>query len=87
MSETVNLYGGGVVTCNIKVEGAVIPDTTDVHSIDVTFSVNRIATARVVILDGDAASGNFDVSSSNTFVPGAELTIEAGYDTKNTAIF
>ena len=87
MSETVNLYGGGLVTCNIKVEGAVIPDTTDVHSIDVTFSVNRIATARVVILDGDAASGNLDVSSSNTFVPGAELTIEAGYDTKNTAIF
>lgn len=33
------------------------------------------------------ATGTFDASSSDTFVPGNKISIEAGYDTKNTLIF
>ena len=87
MAATKNITTGDLVTINIKVNGRAIPDESRVYSIDVTFSINRIATARVVILDGDASKETFKESSSSTFVPGAKLEIKSGYDSKNTLLF
>lgn len=78
---------GGLVTFSIKVAGNPIPDEYGVYSLMVEKKVNRIAMARIVILDGEANTGKFKASSSPTFVPGANITIEAGYDTKNKLIF
>jgi Rhs element Vgr protein len=87
MSTSYPIASGGIATFNIKVNGNEIPDTTSVYSIHVEKKVNRIATAKVVILDGEASSGTFDVSSSATFLPGSLITIEAGYDGSNSVIF
>lgn len=87
MGATNNVSSGGLTTLVIKTNGTVIPDGDSIHSIDVEFMVNKIATAKVVILDGDASTGKFEASSSKTYIPGNKITIEAGYDNKNTLLF
>ncbi len=82
-----NTCSGGLATFVIKVNGNAIPDAMDVQSIEVDKAVNKIPIAKITIIDGDASTGTFEASSSSSFVPGNDLTIEAGYDSKNTLIF
>ena len=78
---------GGVVTMTIKVEGTQIPDDVQVVSITVEKALNRIATTTISIIDGQASKGEFKESSSDIFVPGKKVVIEAGYDNKNQSVF
>ena len=87
MSGTSNIKSEGLVTFSIKVEGTTIPDTVGVLSIHIDKAINRIGTAKIVVIDGEPATGEFKVSSSSTFIPGNKVTIEAGYDRKNQTIF
>ncbi|PTX64055.1 Rhs element Vgr protein [Kordia periserrulae] len=87
MSASTNIDSGGVVTFDIKTNGSVIPDAMDIQSVEVEKGVNRISTARVVVIDGNPGKETFEASSSSTFVPGNTITIEAGYDSSNKTIF
>ncbi|MFK7748130.1 MAG: type VI secretion system tip protein VgrG [Kordia sp.] len=87
MSASTTITSGGLVTFSIKSNGSAIPDAMDVQSIEVEKGVNRISVAKIVIIDGSPADETFEVSSSSTFVPGAKITVEAGYDSKNESIF
>nr|WP_321235692.1 type VI secretion system tip protein VgrG [uncultured Psychroserpens sp.] len=87
MSVNTNIKSGGLVTFSIKVNGKSIPDTLDVKSLEIEKSVNRISVARISIVDGNPSTGKFEVSSSNDFVPGNEVIIEAGYDSKDSVLF
>ena len=78
---------GDLVTFTIKVAGATIPDTYSVHTIRVEKRINRISCAELTVLDGSASKEQFEVSSSSTFVPGNEVSIEAGYNNRNKLIF
>jgi Rhs element Vgr protein len=81
------IKNGGLVTFIIKVNGNAIAQALRVFSVNIEKGINRISTARIVILDGDAATATFPASSSDTFVPGGQISIEAGYDTSTTVIF
>lgn len=87
MSASTEIKSGGIATFTVKVSGTVIPDELSVLSVHIEKKVNRIASAKVTILDGEANTGKFDASSSSTFVPGAEISIEAGYDNNNVVVF
>lgn len=87
MAASGNIKSGGVATFNIKVAGNAIPDELSVLSVRIEKRINRISTARIVILDGEASTGKFPASSSSVFVPGAEVSVEAGYDSTNVPIF
>jgi Rhs element Vgr protein len=87
MAAADKIVSGGIATYVVKVAGKAIPNEERINSIKIITSVNRVSTARIVLLDGDASTGKFNASSSSTFVPGGELTIEAGYDSKNALIF
>ncbi len=87
MNASTNIASGSLAAFVIKVGGTTIPDEFRVHAVRVEKEVNRIARAKVTIIDSDASTGDFKASSSGTFIPGAKLTIEAGYDGKNTIIF
>jgi Rhs element Vgr protein len=87
MSASTEITSGGTATFTIKINGSTIPDELSVLSVHIEKKVNRVPTAKIVILDGEANTGTFSASSSATFVPGAEVRIEAGYDNKNTVIF
>jgi phage protein D len=84
---TSTIQSGGMATFTIKVNGSAVDDTVSIHSVEVEKRVNRIARATVVILDGEPNTGQFVASSSATFVPGASISIEAGYDNQNQVIF
>jgi Rhs element Vgr protein len=81
------IQSGGIVTFEIKVGGKSIPDESRVLSVYVANKINGIPEARISFLDGEPDTGTFEVSSSSTFVPGAEISIASGYDSKNSVIF
>lgn len=87
MAASTNIKSGGVVTFTVKVGGNAVPDGMRILSVQIEKRVNRIPTATITILDGEPNTGKFDASSSSTFVPGSDITVEAGYDTHNQLIF
>jgi Rhs element Vgr protein len=82
-----SITSGGLSTFIVKVAGSPVPDELRIFSVHIEKRVNRISVAKIVILDGEADTGKFDASSSATFLPGAEVTIEGGYDSKTALIF
>lgn len=57
------------------------------YSIEVLYEVNKIPTAYLVFGDGDPATGEWALSSEEYFIPGNEITINAGYHSENELIF
>jgi len=78
---------GDLVTFSVEVNGSPVPDYVQVKSMYVERGINRIPTAKVTVLDGEASTQTFKASSSDTFIPGAKIVINAGYDTQSQAIF
>lgn len=78
---------GDIASFVVKVGGNAIPDPLSILSVKIEKKINRISSATIVVVDGQADTGKFDASSSSTFLPGSDVTIEAGYDNKNEVIF
>lgn len=76
-----------VISVDILVDGTNIATKHQILSVNVTKEVNRIPTARLVIIDGNAADATFAVSETNDFVPGKKIEIKAGRDGVNATIF
>lgn len=58
-----------------------------VLSITVIKEANRIPSASLVLLDGDAAEEDFKISNTDVFLAGKEVEIHAGYHSKDALIF
>lgn len=76
-----------VVTFDILTDNRPIDPTYAVLSINICKEVNRIPTARLVIRDGEAASAQFAISNTETFVPGKPIHIKVGRDRNNVTAF
>jgi len=76
-----------VVTPIIKIEENEIPRTIQVDSITVNKEINRIPWAKVILIDGDASSENFEASNGSLFIPGKKMEIKCGYESDNFTIF
>lgn len=63
----------------VTAAGTVI-DSTRIVSIETWSQANRIPRARIILYDGEADNGEFPFSEGDCFVPGAEITIAAGYE-------
>jgi Rhs element Vgr protein len=87
MATQTEIVSGNTATFTIKSNGTSIPSELNVLSIHINKAVNRIAIAKITILDGEANTGKFDASSSSTFIPGEKISIECGYDSKNEIVF
>lgn len=81
------LQDSSLLSFTVKVEGAAIPSTIQVASIDTWSAVNKVPKARLVIFDGSPATQDFELSNLKTFLPGNKLEIAAGYDNKVASIF
>ena len=77
----------GTPMFSIKVQGNAVPNTVQVVSLQSAAKVNSIATATIVLLDGELAGGQFDLSASSIFLPGNSIRIEAGYNEANQLLF
>lgn len=72
----------------ILVEGKELNQEYQVVSIDVQCQYNKIASAKVLILDGDPAGQVFKVSDSEAaFTPGKKIEIRLGYHQKDYSVF
>ena len=79
-----------LVTFEIKIGGAQIPDIVEVQEIQLDMEINRISSATLVIMDGGAiGSGEeaFGNSEGKLFVPGQEIEITLGYDNSRKTAF
>ncbi len=76
-----------LVTLTIKIEGSEIPGTFQILSVSVNKEANRIPSARVVLVDGDVAIGDFLASNQDLFIPGKKIEILAGYHSDEKTVF
>ena len=67
-----------LVTFKILVDGNELSNAYSVLSIVVEKELNRIPTAKIVLLDGDPATQDFNLSNQDLLVPGKEIEITAG---------
>ncbi|HEY5674899.1 MAG TPA: type VI secretion system tip protein VgrG [Malonomonas sp.] len=74
-------------TFSILIEGEAIPPEYQVAALTVVKRVNQIATAKLLLLDGDPASGDFPISNSAHFVPGQKIEIAGGYHSNEETLF
>ena len=79
--------GSDLVTFTILSDGDEIPRSIQILTIDISSEANRIPSATLVIIDGDAAEGNFSISSSGRFDPGKKLQIRLGYNAEEETLF
>ena len=77
----------GVIKLTIMSAGKQIDEAIQVNSISVTKSINKIPSARIVLIDGDMPNRDFPVSNSDAFKPGCEIKINAGYGSNEDTIF
>ncbi len=79
--------GGGVVRLSLFSDGTALPGTTQVVSVSVKKSLNKIPLAEIVVLDGDMPQKDFPVSNTDYFKPGSAIKINAGYESEEETIF
>ncbi|TQV87434.1 type VI secretion system tip protein VgrG [Aliikangiella coralliicola] len=78
---------GDLATFTLEVDGSEISPETNVGNIIIRKEYNKIASATIILLDGDVAEQDFAVSNSEVFVPGNEVEVFAGYHSEESSIF
>jgi len=78
---------GGLVTYSLLVDGNPVSEAIEIVSIEIHQEINVITRATVVIVDGDPETEDFQISSSNQFLPGKKIEISLGYDSTNINVF
>lgn len=71
----------------VKAGGQAVPREHQLLSVSVTLAANRIASARLVYVDGAASTGQFPLSDSDLFKPGQSIEILAGAGRDSTSVF
>jgi len=81
------LDSDGILSFVVMANGVAIANTIEVVSLEITHSINRIATAKLVFSDGDMPAASFPHSDADAFVPGTEIKIQLGYSEQLKDIF
>lgn len=74
-------------TFKILIDGERMPPEYEVLSVGIRRRVNTITSAQLTIYDGDPAAEDFAISSTESFVPGKEVEIQAGYHSDDATVF
>jgi Rhs element Vgr protein len=77
----------GAVRVTVRSGGSALPDVVQLLSLTVHRAINCVPAARLVFVDGDMPTASFPLSDADYFVPGAVITICAGYGNEETCIF
>ncbi|RNL91721.1 type VI secretion system tip protein VgrG [Sinomicrobium pectinilyticum] len=76
-----------LVTCKVLIAGEELSAEHPVKSITITKEVNRIPTAQLVLIDGEASERDFKLSNEELLIPGKKIEITAGYHSDEATIF
>jgi Rhs element Vgr protein len=87
MANSPKIEGSGLVNLSILCNGTQMDGTRKIVSVTVNKKINQISRAKIILLDGDMAMGDFPVSNADDFKPGSEIEIKAGYEQQTETIF
>jgi Rhs element Vgr protein len=87
MANSPELDAEGVVRISLFSDGTALSEAVQVISVTVNRAVNRVPSARLVIIDGDMPNKEFPVSDTDDFKPGAVIKVNAGYGPDEETIF
>lgn len=76
-----------LITFKLLTEGEELSNAYEIKSIGVTKQVNKVPTAKIVLIDGEASSREFKLSNEELLVPGKKIEITAGYHSDEETIF
>lgn len=76
-----------LITHKILIEGEELSKIYQVKSIVISKEVNRIPTAQIVFIDGEASKRDFNLSNQELLIPGKTIEITAGYHGDEEIIF
>jgi Rhs element Vgr protein len=71
----------------VKVDGTAMPRQHQLLAANIHWVANRIASARLVYLDGSASSSDFPLGNSDLLTPGKKVEIIAGSGSKQDTLF
>ena len=77
MASSPSQDSNGVLKLSILSEGSPIDEAIQVISVSINNSINKIPSARIILMDGDMPEQDFPVSNSDAFAPGSAITIKA----------
>ena len=87
MLESPKIAGDNTVRIIIYSNGKKIDESYRIVSVAIQKKINTIPFAKIVLLDGDIASGDFPISDKDDFKPGREIKIEVGYANQSETVF
>ena len=76
-----------LITFKVIIEGEELSKKYQIKQILVNKEVNRIASATIVLIDGDASKQEFELSNEDLLIPGKKIEITAGYHSDEETIF
>ena len=87
MAQSPKVAGDNTVRVIIYSNGKQIDESYRIVSVTIQKKINTIPYAKVILLDGDMASGDFPISDKDDFKPGKEIKIDAGYANESETVF
>lgn len=78
---------GAVPGCRIHCDGQLLPQDAQLVSVQVHRAFGSVASARLVLKDGEVSTGGWPLADADTFKPGAAVSITAGYDDRMAPLF
>lgn len=89
MADSLTKNTEGDVRLTLFSEGKALADSTEVLSVEVILAINKIPSARIVIVDDDESDPalRFAVSDSAALMPGKAIQVKAGYGGSQVIIF
>lgn len=77
-----------LVNFKILANGSPLGSEYQVLSLEISQCLNKMATARITLADGDAAKQDFPLAGKDeAFFPGSELEVQMGYHTEAKTVF
>ncbi|MDH7444140.1 type VI secretion system tip protein VgrG [Aquimarina sp. 2201CG14-23] len=76
-----------LITHKLLVGGQELSKKYQVKTIAIEKEVNRIPTAKIILMDGEPAKQDFELSNQELLIPGAEIQITAGYHSDEETVF
>ena len=87
MAESPAVNGDNTIRIIIYCNGTQIDESFQLVSVTIQKKINTIPYARIVLLDGDIAAGDFPISDKDDFKPGQAIKIDAGYGDQSATVF
>lgn len=87
MAKSPVLNSKGVCEFHVSCNGKELSTEYRLVSADISFHLNTIPKATIVLADGDMPTASFPISDQEILVPGTEIKITAGFDLKQKELF